>query len=822
MGGRVVKLRIRWTRRRVVLATLAALLAAGGLAAREWSLVNRLPMEVRHRMPWHCRIPSGLDPEVRAGIEGLYSPLAYDRIQAADDLAGIGSRAAPAVPHLVALLADAPVPEANNRDKPTPLFSAWRDKPIIGRIVRFFSWGPPEGDDSECSYASAREALSEIGPAAVDPLIAALRDDSADVRQGAAMALGNIADERAIDPLAAAMNDPRGGRPSATAAVALAQFRDERVVRHLRDALIRTGRPADDYLQTAVVRALGLMGPLGLAPLTEGAGMDSPAGTQSIWWISQYVHDCKKTADPDRRKAVEALAAAVTGPDENRDFPAIWGLSGCGEPAAVDALVATTRHPSLDVRRTALAALASSGGPKAVEVHTALLADPDLKLTATMGLARMGDPEALRALYDRLLDPKDKDTGYIQPTISYSYRPQTAGVLREMLDGLFEADLFDAVARAFYGRHDAQALPILISHARSWPKTEVLKSVLISYGPEAVPALVASLREPGENRLVLSVLGELKDPRAVEPLLAMLADPDREPHIDADIIWVLGRIGDGRALAPLAEMLKHGGENGMAAAKALGRLGDKRAVPVLRAAMADPGIVPPQAPANPDGIRAEILQALLRLDDAEAIEPAFHEEFSLGSMAEDFASYRRMGPAAAAPLARLMHEADPKSERNWPTYSTTVLGLLFVGTPEALAEIRPVFAWNQDYIFCSTLLNIYDGRDKIRPPTESLLALLAEHKDRHTRCAAARLLADDKDPRVVPALRAAAASDACTSVRIAAWDAIEKLTGEVRPASVPPRWLDDRTLADIPQPPAPTAAGGGLFTVPTQTTGGTP
>jgi len=42
---------------------------------------------------------------------------------------------------------------------------------------------------------------------AVDPLIAALRDEAVIVREYAARALGNIGDLRAVDPLTAAQND---------------------------------------------------------------------------------------------------------------------------------------------------------------------------------------------------------------------------------------------------------------------------------------------------------------------------------------------------------------------------------------------------------------------------------------------------------------------------------------------------------------------------------------------------------------------------------------------------------------------------------------
>lgn len=58
-------------------------------------------------------------------------------------------------------------------------------------------------EDTEFGYNAefAGEALSKIGSAAVEPLIAFLKHDNYQVRQSAIMALGNIGDSRAIKPL---------------------------------------------------------------------------------------------------------------------------------------------------------------------------------------------------------------------------------------------------------------------------------------------------------------------------------------------------------------------------------------------------------------------------------------------------------------------------------------------------------------------------------------------------------------------------------------------------------------------------------------------
>ncbi|MEW6489676.1 MAG: HEAT repeat domain-containing protein [Thermodesulfobacteriota bacterium] len=87
---------------------------------------------------------------------------------------------------------------------------------------------------------------------------------------------------------------------------------------------------------------------------------------------------------------------------------------------------------------------------------------------------------------------------------------------------------------------------------------EVAKAVaraLVRLGPEAVgPVLpvVPSLGSEGRGYAVRA-LGELRDPRALPVLLALLADP-ADPSGRADAAWALGQLGDprgGEALVPV-------------------------------------------------------------------------------------------------------------------------------------------------------------------------------------------------------------------------------------------------------------------------------
>ncbi len=104
--------------------------------------------------------------------------------------------------------------------------------------------------------------------------------------------------------------------------------------------------------------------------------------------------------------------------------------------------------------------------------------------------------------------------------------------------------------------------------------------------PRAVEPLIAALadRENEVRWVAAQALGRLRDARAVGPLLVLLDDRERWTRRGA--AWSLGEIGDPRAVEPLLSLL--GDEKKdvrLAAAEALGKLRDLRAADPLSAAL---------------------------------------------------------------------------------------------------------------------------------------------------------------------------------------------------------------------------------------------
>ena len=139
------------------------------------------------------------------------------------------------------------------------------------------------------------------------------------------------------------------------------------------------------------------------------------------------------------------------------------------------------------------------------------------------------------------------------------------------------------------------------------------RDVLEKIGAPAVDPLIACLKHPhqGVPARAATMLGRIGDPRAVEPLSAMLKERSGT-HSAAAAAGALGKIGDPRAIAPLVAALGDmSSETRAEAAGALGQIGDPRAMrPLIRVMDDDVGAV-----------REQTIEALDKLGYFRAAQP---------------------------------------------------------------------------------------------------------------------------------------------------------------------------------------------------------
>ena len=172
---------------------------------------------------------------------------------------------------------------------------------------------------------SAAKMLGNVGDErAVDPLIEALSDNNADVREAAAEALGQLGDKQAVEPLIKALaleNWKVHWKARGSVAKALGRLGDKRAV----DPLIKVLSHGLFFVREAAAKALGRLG--------------------------------------DKR-AIDPLIKALS--DDNSDVrkAAAWALGQLGDKRAVDPLVKVLSDDNSDVRDAAEEALKKLGYKK--------------------------------------------------------------------------------------------------------------------------------------------------------------------------------------------------------------------------------------------------------------------------------------------------------------------------------------------------------------------------------------------------------------------------------------------------------------------------
>jgi HEAT repeat protein len=532
-----------------------------------------------------------------------------------------------------------------------------------------------EADADWAKVAGFGALFARIGPACVPALRAALKDDDARTRQGAAFALGNMGPAAAdvAAELLELLHDPDDDVRAAAAYALTGRAADEtgRVVPALVDVLGRTAaemaKPGDHQRASQrwsfVTALLGEIGPgaeSAVAPLVEVG-----KSTGNRWAVAETFATMGSAARAAAPTLVEWLRDGSPLYDSAEEMEALQLIGPAAREAVGPALLRLVKDDDRPaVRWRAFLALAAIDRDAAVE------ACPSLR-----GAAEALDLDAVRALnrgrkhceslnvglhgvplekVGRALDALGPDAADATPLLLGAW--QTAGQ-----SGGVSGPALNALGRI--GPAAGAAAPALAAHAGD----PAVREVLVRLGEGAAPALGQALtdRKDPNRRNVLPVLGEMgaKAKAAVPALGASLKDDDEEVRRLA--AEALGRIGpDAKEAVPaLREALKDKSETvRRQAAETLGRVGPdaRAAVPDLIRLFADETMFA----ANPETgeQRSVAVRAASRIGK-DAVDPL------LAALADDNPRVRagaaealgRIGPDAHRAVTLLLRlEDDPR------------------------------------------------------------------------------------------------------------------------------------------------------------------
>jgi len=448
-------------------------------------------------------------------------------------------------------------------------------------------------DENREIRSSAAIALGCVGDSnAVPALMTALGDEDNWVREYAIRALGEIGDQRAQEPLEKMLENEHVNNPRTIAtaldalqwkphseqqkllyAIAqgdidtLTQCNEENTVPVLLERL--NNRNLDSKICTAIATALGKRGDKrAIVTLTEvlrGRGSETQnaalASLKQLGWNPDLLEALQDTNPGVRAYAAESLGER-------------------GDAKAVDPLLLALSDKEWQVQYAAIRSLGKLKNTKAVRPlidNMQTLHDDSGRCTTINALKEIGDPTAIPCIVDMFVNGQaaNRSPATAEALDSLGWKPQTdqekvcyligkrewkkvAELGKVAIPYLVMGDedwsIRAAMLRTLGDMGDSSVLPNLVTAIgyESGPAKYALVHTIIKLGDEKiVPDIISRIYNGNDRTQATMILGGLKDPRAVKPLIDLLQSKDswdRDAAANA-----LGEIGDKRALPSLME-----------------------------------------------------------------------------------------------------------------------------------------------------------------------------------------------------------------------------------------------------------------------------
>jgi HEAT repeat protein len=426
------------------------------------------------------------------------------------------------------------------------------------------------GNADEGIRKNALSILVGLGAASRKPLIKALKDSSVSVRAGAAKGLGLLRDRRAVSPLMGALSD-REAIVRQAAFTGLVNIGPSAV-----DSLVKgLSHPSSSVRRNAPV-ILAKIGGSAVQPLINEATHSDPAVRIAVFRtlgrigqavaIPTLIRGLGETSLPVRAQAVESLVAfgrpvvpkllaTLKGPETALHDGAVDALVGIGKNA-VPELVAMMQEPKVDyrIRAKGVAALRRlQWAPRnVVERVWAHIVSGEWEKVPIIPKAI---PPLMLSLENPLAQVRTRASEVLVSFRDAAVTPLATEILRQKNPFFLEAA---AQTLGNIGIRDFLAV-------------------------EALTGLLSNNQFLPVQSSVIEALGKVGNYLAVEPLLLVVEDQKRQLRIRVLAVDALRRLGDPRVTMRLISVLKKASvpvfREGIIVA--LGQLRDPRSAPML-------------------------------------------------------------------------------------------------------------------------------------------------------------------------------------------------------------------------------------------------
>jgi len=273
---------------------------------------------------------------------------------------------------------------------------------------------------------------------------------------------------------------------------------------------------------------------------------------------------------------VPALLGALDDPDRNVRFHAIESLGKLQAREAVGPIAEIAERDDFFLAFPAIDALVKIGDPSVAGRIVARLADPSVRDVAAEALGTLGDEDAVPALIESLEQPgvpvgsivralaaihaRYEETaaagGRIEDMVRRTLTPPAASAVLSFIAVSNGADLRAALLVLSWSRLPSAGADLARLLGRSSVPHDVIET-LVRFGSPILDVLIAQLNGGAidTRRASAVALGRLGDRAAVPALIDSLSQADTQ--LLAPICGALGRLGDERAFEPLLAHMGH-------------------------------------------------------------------------------------------------------------------------------------------------------------------------------------------------------------------------------------------------------------------------
>ncbi|HID07861.1 MAG TPA: HEAT repeat domain-containing protein [Armatimonadetes bacterium] len=316
-----------------------------------------------------------------------------------------------------------------------------------------------------------------------------------------------------------------------------------------------------------------------------------------------------------KAKAIEPLGRALVdgGSFQMRMVAAIC-LGQLGHPGGIKPLMHALTDSSINVQRVAAEALISIGEPAIPRLVEGLEhEDARVRRWCAYILGRIKRKSAARYLINRVY----RETGEVQRAIVIALgelgSKRAQPILLDLLRNSPNIEIQRCAAEALGKVGDRKAVPALIEglESASYEVRKASSEALVRIGADAVSGLTRALKHPLQSvrNTAARALGRLQDRRAVKGLIKALKDENVQ--VRQSVAQALGRIGDRSAFRHLSQLLHDPNhEVRFSAVMALVSVGGSMAASLLREALHDSDWL----------IRLTAAQGLGQLGDTNAVD----------------------------------------------------------------------------------------------------------------------------------------------------------------------------------------------------------